>query len=87
MARNDLADATIADAVSMRLAAAIEAVAHVDTDVRDAALGEEWAVAWATRNRIAHGYSFIDHAVIRVSVEQDVPRLEQAIRLMLDQVG
>jgi len=55
-----LDDQTVADAVSLRLAAAIESLAQCSDDVRTRLFGDDWPLMWATRNRIAHGYAFID---------------------------
>jgi len=76
----DLADQTIADAVSLRLAAAIEAVNDCDAQRLDRLFGDEWTLMWATRNRIAHGYAFVDLAIIQATVEQDVPAFEEKVR-------
>ena len=78
--RADLDDDIVADAVSLRLASAIEALAAVSEAVRTRVSGGQWRVIWATRNRIAHGYSSIDHAIIRATVERDLPPLEAALR-------
>jgi uncharacterized protein with HEPN domain len=83
-ARADLDDETVADAVSLRLAAAIEAVAGIDRERREQAFGEHWALIWATRNRIAHGYAFIDRAMITATVKNDLPDFEAAIRRLLE---
>lgn len=78
--RRDLADETVADAVSMRLSAAIEALSQTDESFRTRVLGSEWRVMWATRNRIAHGYAHIDLEMIRSTVEHDVPEVERRLR-------
>lgn len=83
VARADLEDQTIADAVSLRLASAIDAVAACSPEVRERVFGEDWSIAWATRNRIPHGYAHIDLAIIRGTVEQDLPRIEAALRVVL----
>ena len=81
--RSDLADATVADAVSLRLAAAIECLSIASQGLRDRVFGGEWPVAWSTRNRIAHGYAHIDSAIIRATVEKDLPQVEAALRAEL----
>jgi uncharacterized protein with HEPN domain len=83
-ARADLDDETVADAVSLRLAAAIEAVAGITRERREPAFGDDWALIWATRNRIAHGYAFIDRAMIAATVNNDLPDFEAAIRRLLE---
>jgi uncharacterized protein with HEPN domain len=69
----------VADAVSLRLAAAIESLAQCSDDVRARLFGDDWPLMWATRNRIAHGYAFIDFSIIRATVEDDLPELERVI--------
>jgi uncharacterized protein with HEPN domain len=79
-ARRDLDDQTVADAVCLRLAAAIEAVANIAPEVREDAFGEDWQLIWATRNRIAHGYTFIDRSMIEATVDKDLPGFEVTLR-------
>jgi uncharacterized protein with HEPN domain len=81
--RLDLADETVADAVSLRLAAAIESLSTTSEGLRERVFGDEWAIVWATRNRIAHGYAHIDVRIVRATVDQDLPQLEEALRAEL----
>ena len=83
LSRTDLADETVADAVSLRLAAAIESLSAASDGLRERVFGREWPIAWATRNRIAHGYAHIDVAIVRATVERDLPRIEKALRAEL----
>lgn len=46
LARGDLHDDTIFDAVCMRLSAAIESVAALDADLRSRVFGELWPAIW-----------------------------------------
>lgn len=80
MARAGLQDQTVADAVSLRLAAAIEAVSRCSEDLRLKLFGDDWPLIWATRNRIAHGYAFIDLSIIATTVEDDLPRFENRLK-------
>lgn len=82
--RSDLTDQTVADAVSLRLAAAIESLSSASQSLRDRVFGDQWPIIWATRNRIAHGYAYIDLAIIRNTVELDLPHVEQALRAELN---
>lgn len=75
MQRGDLSDSAVADAVSLRLASAIDALAATTEEFRDRTFGDDWHVMRSTRNRIAHGYIFIDINLIRATVEHDVPDL------------
>lgn len=79
LSRGDLDDQTIADAVSLRLAAAIEAIAQGTDGLRERLFHGEWQIAWATRNRIAHSYVYIDHNIITATVADELPALEAAL--------
>jgi uncharacterized protein with HEPN domain len=74
---------TVADAVSLRLAAAIESMSVASQALRDRLFGDQWPIMWATRNRIAHGYAFIDLTIIRATVQQDLPAFESALQAEL----
>ena len=78
--RGDLSDETVADAVSLRLAAAIEAISETSAKFRERTFGDDWKVIWATRNRIAHGYAYVDLRLIRDTVEQDLPEFEGKLK-------
>jgi uncharacterized protein with HEPN domain len=80
--RHDLPDATIADAATMRLSAALEALSHLPAAWRTEVFGETWKQMWATRNVIAHGYVDVDHEVIAETVRRDLPATEAAIRVL-----
>ncbi|HLS48892.1 MAG TPA: HepT-like ribonuclease domain-containing protein [Actinomycetaceae bacterium] len=86
LGRGDMGDDTVADAVSLRLAAAIDAASRVTAERREAIFGDDWALAWATRNRIVHGYAFVDRHIIEATVLHDLPGIENAIRLQIADV-
>ena len=75
LTRGDVGDQTVADAVSLRLAAAIEAIAQGTDGLRKRLFKGEWHIAWATRNRIVHSYIYIDQSIIAATVANDVPEL------------
>ena len=79
LTRGDLGDQTVADAVSLRLAAAIEAIAQGTDGLRERLFDGEWHIARATRNRIAHSYIYIDHNIIAATVANDVPAREASL--------
>jgi uncharacterized protein with HEPN domain len=81
--RGDLSDETVADAVSLRLSAAIETLSQTTDPFRERVFGPDWRAMWATRNRIAHGYIRIDLEMIRSTVERDVPMVESRLRTEL----
>lgn len=78
--RADLNDQTVADAVSLRLASAIEAISEASDEFRHRAFGDDWTFIWATRNRIAHGYAYIDLRLIEATIDQDLPDFERRLR-------
>ncbi len=86
-ARRDLDDQTVADAVCLRLAAAIEAVANMSSNMRVGAFGEEWPLIWATRNRIAHGYTFIDRDMIEATIDKDLPGFESTLSRLFGELS
>ena len=79
LTRGDMDDATIFDAVCMRLSAAIESLGAIDDALRDQALGSSWTAIWSVRNRIAHGYVIIDRQIIVSTVDHDLPEFEEKI--------
>lgn len=84
LGRGDLSDTTVADAVCLRLAAALDALAATSEAFRVQTFGDDWYVMRSTRNRIAHGYISIDMTLISATVENDIPGLVQQLRLALD---
>ena len=48
LTRGELADETVADAVSLRLAATIEAIAEASPELRERAFSDEWKIIWST---------------------------------------
>lgn len=78
--RGDLVDETIFDAVCMRLSAAIESVASINEASRFREFGDSWPVIWSVRNRIAHGYIYVDDQIVHATVNEDLPEFEQALR-------
>lgn len=66
--------------MSLRLAAMIEALHRGAPDLTTDLFGDEWIVIWGMRNRIAHGYAWIDIETVRVTVGQDIPSVEGALR-------
>ena len=49
--------------------------------------GEDWSVIWATRNRIAHGYTFIDRAMIEATLHKDLPGFEATLRRLFGELS
>lgn len=87
LARGAIDDETVADAVALRLAASIEALHRGAPELTERLFGDEWPVIWGMRNRIAHGYAWIDIETVRVTVEDDLPAVEAAVRALLDRLN
>ena len=83
LTRSDLEQVIIADAVNMRLSAAIESLAQTSPEFRAQYFAEEWKLMKATRNRISHGYTFVDQSIIQQTVVNRLPGLEQQLRTAL----
>ncbi len=83
-ASHDLEDQMVIDASCLRLSAALEVLHRLDDGTRDALFGDEWPIMWGIRNRIVHGYLLVDSAIIRRTLESDVPRLVSRIATALD---
>ena len=82
-ATRDLDDQLVIDAICMRLFAGIETLAALDASDRDALFGDTWPLMWGMRNRIAHGYLLVDSAIIRETLDQDIPYILDRIRRRL----
>lgn len=69
-------DQLVLDAAALRLSAVIDSVARVDDARRRAVIDDvSWRAIVGTRNRIAHGYGFIDPVVLRGVLETDLDEL------------
>lgn len=80
--RGDLSDGLVFDAVRLRLIEIGEAAKGL-TPVRT---GSEPDVPWddiaGMRDWLAHRYSDTSHAIVQAIVEEDLPKLEAAVRRM-----
>lgn len=77
--RGDIEDDTVFDAVCMRLSAAIESVGAVDDAHLSEEFGASWPAIWSVRNRIAHGYFYVDRQIITSTVASDLVEFEAGI--------
>lgn len=71
----DLTSQLVIDAVSLRLAAAIDALSALPEEALDKHFGTMWAPMKGMRNRIVHGYLLVDPRIVARTVERDVPDL------------
>jgi uncharacterized protein with HEPN domain len=79
LARGDLADGLVFDAVRVRLIEIGEAVRDLPSDL----LAHEPAIPWkeiaGMRDRLAHRFFDTSHAILRATVTTDLPELEVAV--------
>jgi uncharacterized protein with HEPN domain len=80
LARGDLSDGLVFDAVRVRLIEIGEAVKTLSRDLLDQEPAIPWAQIGAMRDRLAHRYFDISHAILQATVDDDLPELEQAVR-------
>lgn len=64
----------------MRLSAGIEALSGLGAADREALFGDVWNQMWGMRNRIAHGYLLVEPAIVRSTVDRDLPVMVEAVR-------
>lgn len=79
-ARRDVTDQLVIDAVCMRLSAGLEVLNRLDPKIRDELFGDNWPLMWGMRNRIAHGYLLVEPAIIRRTLDMDIPAIITSIR-------
>ena len=63
----------------MRIVAGVEALSKLDPDRRLQLFGDMWTHMRAMRNRIAHGYEFVDPVIVLEAATHEVPRVLSVI--------
>lgn len=84
LSRGSLDDKLVFDAVSLRLASAIEAVSPGDELTLLDAFGDRWFEIKATRNAVAHNYTWIDARRLADTVRDDLDGFEAGLRGLLN---
>jgi uncharacterized protein with HEPN domain len=79
LARGDLSDGLIFDAVRVRLIEIGEAVKAIDADLLDTEPTIPWAQVAAMRDQLAHRYFDTSHAIVSETVTHDLSELEEAV--------
>lgn len=82
-AHGDVMDQLVVDAVCMRLSAGVEVLNRLHPSIRDGMFGDSWPLMWGMRNRIAHGYLLVEPAIIRRTLDTDIPAIIKQIRQAL----
>ena len=80
LARGDLRDGMVYDAVRVRLIEIGEAVKAVDSGLLDSAPDVPWKEIARMRDHLAHRYLDTDHAIVQDVVDNDLAPLLDAVR-------
>ncbi len=83
LARGELSDGLIYDAVRVRLIEIGEAVKGLDPSLTATEAGIPWRDVARLRDHLAHRYFDTSHSVLASTVAHDLPELERAIERML----
>lgn len=81
--RGGLDDGLVFDAVRVRLIEIGEAVKSIDPALLNREPNVPWIDVAAMRNHLAHRYFDTAHAIVRATVEQDLPPLVAAVERLL----
>jgi uncharacterized protein with HEPN domain len=82
--RGDLSDGLVFDAVRIRLLEIGEVVKALPAEILSSRPGIPWSQIARMRDHLAHRYFDTDHAVLRATVDHDLPELERAVRALAD---
>lgn len=82
--RGDISDDLVFDAVRIRLLEIGEAVRALPAEMLASQPGIPWAQIVRMRDHLAHRYFDIDHAVVRTTIDNDLPELERAVQAMTE---
>ena len=77
-------DAVTYDATLRNLELIGEAATHIPIGIRDEHPEVPWRAIIAARNRLAHSYLSVDDDLIWNIIQEDVPKLLRALRVLLD---
>ena len=79
LARGDLSDGLVFDAVRIRVLEIGEAVKALPPGLLAAEPAIPWAQIARMRDHLAHRYFDTNHAILQATVDQDLPELEEAV--------
>jgi uncharacterized protein with HEPN domain len=79
VARGELADGLIFDAVRVRLIEIGEAIKSLPTELVETEPGIAWSDIAGMRDRLAHRYFDTEHSIVAATVDQDLGPLEAAV--------
>lgn len=84
LGRGALDDGLVFDAVRVRLIEIGEAVRAISPELLDREPDIPWVDVAGMRNHLAHRYFDTAHAIVRATVEHDLPPLVAAVRRLLE---
>ena len=84
LGRGVLDDGLVFDAVRVRLIGIGEAVRAISREVLEREPDIPWVDVAAMRNHLAHRYFDTAHAIVRATIEQDLPPLVAAVQRLLE---
>jgi len=82
--RGDLSDGLVFDAVRIRLLEIGEAVKALPEDLLATRPDIPWRQIARMRDHLAHRYFDTAHAILQATVDEDLPALERAVRVLAD---
>ncbi|MGH3322702.1 MAG: HepT-like ribonuclease domain-containing protein, partial [Streptosporangiaceae bacterium] len=80
LGRGSLDDGLVFDAVRARLIELGEAVKHIDPDILAAEPDIPWQDVAGMRDHLAHRYFDTAHAIVRGTIDNDLPTLHAAVQ-------
>lgn len=86
LARGDLSDGLVYDAVRVRLIEIGEAIKGLSADLLATEPDLPWAQIAGMRDRLTHRYFDTSHAVVQGTADQDLPVLAAAVKRLRGQV-
>lgn len=87
VARGDLSDGLIFDAVRVRLIEIGEAVKALPAELLATEPSVPWEQVAGMRDQLAHRYFDTSHAIVAGTVTNDLQELETAVRRLQDRLG
>jgi uncharacterized protein with HEPN domain len=85
--RGDLHDGLVFDAVRVRLIEIGEAVKALPAELLASEPALPWAQIAGLRDRLAHRYFDISHAIVAATVSHDRPELDSVVEHLFQRVG
>ena len=82
--RGDLSDGLVLDAVRIRLLEIGEAVKALPAELLSSQPGIPWSQIARMRDHLAHRYFDTNHAVLRATIDNDLPELERAVQALAE---